>query len=292
MAKWAQALHGGRVVRPELYREMIQPARLADGSTQPYGFGLRLLQLRGRQALVHGGSGRGLDTDGIYLPSENLYVAVLANSDDPATDPSTLTRRLAALALGEPIPSFTQADVPAAQIEPLFGSYTPASGPPFEFFGRGGKLYLAHGESQREARPAGDDRFFFGPDVLSWIQFVRQPNGAHSLEVHEPSAAQPEHAVRVGPPAPALTIAEAVLESYVGTYATEGPVMTVALTVDGALTIAPAGQAPLPMRAVSETEFRIDEAGFRVVFHKDGGRVDRLIMYRGARELHGKRLRN
>jgi CubicO group peptidase (beta-lactamase class C family) len=125
LARWAQALHARPVVSAELYREMIQPARLADGSTQPYGFGLRLQELRGRKALVHGGSGRGIDTDSVYLPAEDLYVAVLANSEDLPTDPSTLTRRLAALALGEPIPSFTRADVPAAQLEPLFGSYKP-----------------------------------------------------------------------------------------------------------------------------------------------------------------------
>jgi CubicO group peptidase (beta-lactamase class C family) len=289
LARWAQALHGGHVVSAELYREMIQPARLADGSTQPYGFGLRLQELRGRKALVHGGSGRGIDTDSVYLPVEDLYVAVLANSSDPATDPSTLTRRLAALALGEPLPSFTRADLPAAQFEPLFGSYKPTDGVPFEFFGRDSKLYMARGEAQMEAIPAGNDQFFFGPNVLSWIRFVRQPSGGHVLEVHEASAAQPERAVRVGPPTPRLTVAAAVLQTYVGTYATEGPMVTVALAENGALTIAPAGQAPLPMRPVSETEFRVDAAGFRVKFHKEDGKVDRLTLYRGARELHGKR---
>jgi CubicO group peptidase (beta-lactamase class C family) len=289
LAKFAQALHGGRLVSPELYREMIQPARLADGSTRPYGFGLRLQELRGRRALVHGGSGRGINTDSIYIPSEDLYVAVLANSDDPVTEPSTLTRRLAALALGEPIPSFTRADVPAAQLEPLFGSYKPTEGAPFEFFGRDGTLYMARGQSQMEAFPAGNDHFFFGPNALSWVRFVRQPNGAHLLEVHEASATEPERAVRAGPPAQPLTLAAAVLQTYVGTYATEGPVVTVALAPKGALTIALSGQEPLAMRPVSEAEFRVDAAGFRVVFHKENGKVDRLTMYRGARELHGKR---
>jgi hypothetical protein len=140
-----------------------------------------------------------------------------------------------------------------------------------------------------EAVPAGEDRFFFGPNVLSWVRFVRQPNGAHLLEVHEASAARPERAVRAGPPTPPLTVAACVLQTYVGTYATEGPVVTVALAENGTLTIAPAGQSPLFMRPVSETEFRVDAAGFRVVFHKEDGKVDRLTLYRGARELHGKR---
>jgi len=45
-----------------------------------------------------------------------------------------------------------------------------------------------------------------------------------------------------------------------------------------------------PMRPVSNTEFRVDAAGFRVVFHPENGKVDRLTMHRGARELHGTRI--
>ncbi len=143
MAKWAQALHHGRVVSPALYQEMIRPARLADGSTEPYGFGLRIAKLGGRQALVHGGAGAGLDTDSVYIPSEGLFVAVFANSDDPATDPSTLTRRFAALALGEPFPNFSRASVEIEATEPLFGVYRDKEGPPLRFFARDGKLFMA-----------------------------------------------------------------------------------------------------------------------------------------------------
>lgn len=289
LSRWAQALHGGRVVDPALYREMIRPARLADGATQPYGFGLRLRKLRGRAAFVHGGAGPGLDTDSVYIPSEALFVAVLVNSDDPATDPSTLTRRLAALALGEPFPTFKRADVALTTLEPLFGAYRAARGPAFRFLARDGKLYLAHGDNEMEAFAGGEDRFFFGPDALQWIRFVRQAGGAHVMEVNEPAAAQAERAVRTGPVPPPLTIASGLLQSYLGVYTTEGPVFTVALAENGGLTIAPAGQRALPMRPVAENEFRVDAAGFRIVFHSENGEVNRLTMYRGARELHGQR---
>jgi CubicO group peptidase (beta-lactamase class C family) len=289
MARWAQALHGGRVASPALYQEMIRPARLADGSTRPYGFGLRLQRLRGRTALVHGGAGGGLDTDSVYLPSEDLFVAVFANSDNPPTDPSILTRRFAALAIGKAIPTFARADVALPTIEPLFGAYRSPRDAALRFFTRDGRLYLASGDNEMEAFPAGGDRFFFGPDRLVWIRFLRRPDGAHVLEVHEPDAAQPERAVRTGPVPPPLTIAPAVLQSYVGTYQTETLAVTIALGENGWLTITPAGQRPLPMRPVSETEFRIDSGNMRLVFHPENGEVNRFTMYRGARELHGKR---
>jgi hypothetical protein len=289
LARWADALHHGRVVSPALYQEMIRPARLSDGSTHPYGFGLRLLKVRGVPALAHGGSGRGLDTDSLYIPSADLFVAVFANSDDPATDPSILSRRLAALALGQPIPTFSRAELSLPDVEPLFGAYQREGAPALRFFGRDGKLYLAHGDEEMEAFAAGGGRFFFGPQRLAWIRFDRQPGGAPVMEMHSPEDAEPQRVVRTGPVPPPLAIQPAVLRSYAGTYATETVVVTVALDENGRLTIQPAGGRAMPMRAVSETEFRVDEAGFRLVFHPEEGEVNRLTLYRGARELHGKR---
>ncbi|MDQ3077259.1 MAG: beta-lactamase family protein [Pseudomonadota bacterium] len=288
MARWAQALHHGRVVAPALYQEMVRPARLADGSTEPYGFGLRLREIRGRPALVHGGAGGGLDTDSAYIPSADLFVAVFANSDDPATDPSTLVRRLAALAVGQPIPRFEQAALDIAAIEPLFGSYSADRGPPRRFFARDGKLYLGRGDAEREARPAGNDRFFFGADELDWFRIVRRADGAHVMEMDGPELAAPVRAVRTGPVPPAFTVAPSVLESYVGTFKTETVTLTVTMDA-GKLAIGPAGQRPQPMRPISNTEFRVDGGGFRVVFHPEDGQVHRLTLHRGARVLTGLR---
>jgi CubicO group peptidase (beta-lactamase class C family) len=289
LARWAQALHHGNVVSPPLYREMISPARLADGSAEPYGFGLRLGSLRGQPAYAHGGSGRGLDSDSLYIPSQDLFVAVLANSDDPATDPGILTRRLAADALGQPIPSFTRAAVDKATIAPLFGAYSAADGPPRRFFARDGKLYLGRGDDEMEAFAAGEDRFFFGPDQLAWFRIIRSPTGAHVMEVHRAEAAAPDRGTRTGPVPAALAVPASVLQSYTGTYKTEGPVFTVALDPQGRLTISAPGQEPFALRPVSPTEFRVEGAPMRVVFHPEDGTVNRLTLHRGARELHGVR---
>jgi CubicO group peptidase (beta-lactamase class C family) len=290
LARWADALHNGRVLNPAMYREMTSPARLADGSTRPYGMGLRLQRLRGRPMFVHGGAGRGLDTDTVYLPSEGLYVAILSNSDEPAADPSILTRRLAALAMGDPFPSFARAEVPLSAIKPLFGAYRSASGTEMRFFPRDGRLYLAGGEQEMEAFPAGNDRFFFGPGRLVWVGFERRPDGAHVMEVHEAADAQPERSVRTGDAPPPLAVAPALLRTYAGTFQTETVAVTIALAENGGLTIQPTGGQPMPLRPVSDTEFIADRAGFRIVFHVEDGRVGRLTLHRGARRLEGRRV--
>lgn len=286
LAKWAQALHHGRVVPAPLYAEMTQAARLADGSTEPYGFGLRLRQIRGQRALVHGGAGRGLDSDSVYVPSKDLFVAVLANTDDPATDPSVLTRRLAALALGAPVPRFARTQVPLDTIEPLFGAYgRPGSGAPRRFFARDGKLYIGRGDEEQQVFPAGNDRFSLADDTLTWIRFIRRPGQPPRIEINRLESAAPEQMPRIGPVPPPLVVTRERLRSYAGTYATEGPVLTIALDEHGRLTLAPPGQPPMPLRPTSDTEFRVEGAPMRLVFHSP----DRLTLYRGARELHGER---
>ena len=52
---WQQALVGGRVVRPETYREMTTPAVLRDGTHPTYGFALGVYTLHGHAAVEHSG---------------------------------------------------------------------------------------------------------------------------------------------------------------------------------------------------------------------------------------------
>jgi len=293
LARWAQALHHGRVVNPALYAPMITPATLSGGRTQPYGFGLAFGEVRGRPTIEHGGGIFGFATESIYIPSEDLFVAVFANSDSPSTHPSLVARRLAALALGEPFRVFARADVDARTLAPLFGIYRIGdSGVSRRFFERGGKLYTMRNDAAAtELFAAGDDHFFY-PGSNNWFRIVRRPDGAHVMEMHQGGADQAELATRTGDiPAEAATVqvSRALLLSYVGHYTTEEPAVDIALRGDGVLTITLTGQEPLPMRPISDTEFIVEGPGAHVVFQSENGQVDRLVIRHGGRELQGRR---
>ena len=106
LAKWNAALRHGKVIPAELYARMNKPTKLPDGSTSDYGFGMGMRAVRGRPASGHGGGIFGFSTDSIYLPKEDLFVAVFTNSDSPATDPGMVMQQLAALAINDPFPTF------------------------------------------------------------------------------------------------------------------------------------------------------------------------------------------
>jgi CubicO group peptidase (beta-lactamase class C family) len=292
LARWSQALHHGRVVSPELYRAMTSPTQLPEGRTQPYGFGLGLEHLRGRDTIEHSGGIFGFSTYASYVPSDELFVAVFANSDEAVTAPGIVTHRLAALALGDPFPSFTRAEIGAEALAPLLGVYRVDGGTVSRrFFARGGKLWtMRDGGSDLEVFAAGGDRFYYGPNSLTWFRIVRQADGTPVMEMHQDGNETAERAVRTGDVPAEPQVSRAVLETYAGHYRTPGPEADIALGADGVLTVRLSGQDAIPLRAVSDTEFIVQGVNARIVFHPESGQVNRFVIHQGERQLEATRV--
>jgi CubicO group peptidase (beta-lactamase class C family) len=99
MVAWTQALHAGDVLPDSMYREMIMPGRLADGTTLRYGMGLVVSDPSGRGVIRHGGGIFGFLSEARYYPEENLTVVVFQNTTGP-TGPMSLADELVRLTIG------------------------------------------------------------------------------------------------------------------------------------------------------------------------------------------------
>lgn len=290
LARWAQALHHGRVVSADSYRLMTATTPLPDGSSFPYGFGLFSGEVRGRRMIEHGGDIFGFSTESIYFPDEDIFVAIFANSDRPAADLGVALRRISALAHDDPYPEFRPVPVDVAALEPFLGVYAlPGDGGTRRFYARGGKLYtLRSGGSELEVFAAGDGRFFYGPDSLTWFRLDRGADGAAVMEMHQNGEQTAELSTRSGPippEAPVASVPRSTLERYVGRYnAPPGPV-AIAWGEGDALTVQLGRQPPLPLRPTSATEFAVQGVDARLVFHLEGDTVSRLVLHQGGREL-------
>lgn len=295
VAGWAYGLHHGEIIGEVSYAEMIAPTELPGGEVIDYGFGIAQMEIRGREALGHGGGIFGFSTDSVYIPQADLFVAVFANSDSPQTAPGLVMRRLAGLALGDRYERFEQADIAAETFEGLFGVYSIDGGNGTrQFFARDGQLYtLRSGGSQSEVFPAGNDRFFYGPDSLTWFEIERAEDGSHTMLMHQNGAVDPERAVRTGPvpdQPDTVDLSWATLERYVGQYALGGAVVTIAPGEDGGLTTQLTGQPALPLRALSETEFLVEGVDARLEFTIESGTVPALTIHQAGREMRAARM--
>ena len=99
LARWTEALFAGRVVSEENVRRMTSEQRLVDGRGTGYGLGFIVGEIAGRRAAHHRGSVFGFTCHSAYLPGEELYVAVLTNSD-AGSDPGRVLKMITKTVLG------------------------------------------------------------------------------------------------------------------------------------------------------------------------------------------------
>ena len=96
MVTWLHALHGGKVVSPASYQEMITPSKLNDGTPLRYSMGLSVgTDVRGLRRIGHGGGIAGFVTEVTWYPDSQLAVVVIMNSTGPI-NPAALGSELAA----------------------------------------------------------------------------------------------------------------------------------------------------------------------------------------------------
>jgi CubicO group peptidase (beta-lactamase class C family) len=80
LVAWNRALHGGRLLSPASYRELVTPGRLHDGTPLRYAKGLAVDSLHGRAARHHGGDINGFASELRWFPDDSVTIAVLINS--------------------------------------------------------------------------------------------------------------------------------------------------------------------------------------------------------------------
>jgi CubicO group peptidase (beta-lactamase class C family) len=81
MAKWDAALYTEKILKKASLDEMWTPVKLNNGTTEKYGFGWRLEEIRGHRIIEHGGSWQGFNTHISRYVGDRLTVIALANLD-------------------------------------------------------------------------------------------------------------------------------------------------------------------------------------------------------------------
>jgi D-alanyl-D-alanine carboxypeptidase len=80
MAKWDQALFGGKILTDASCRAMWAPVKLPNGQTIPYGLGWGLTPYKGHERVFHDGGLPGFSADYEHFIKEGLAVVVLCNT--------------------------------------------------------------------------------------------------------------------------------------------------------------------------------------------------------------------
>jgi D-alanyl-D-alanine carboxypeptidase len=248
--------------------------------------------VRGHEALGHSGGIFGFSTDSIYLPKEDVFVAVFANSDQPVTQPGTVMLQLAAMAIADPYPTFKRVALDAKAVEPWVGLYKVKDGERRVFL-RDGKLYTQRtGGGDLEAFSAGNGKYFYA-NSLTWFELKRDKAGTPVVAMYQQGAPTAEEAARSADIPAELPVAEvprSTLLTYAGNYVAAIGTLTVAVPEQGPMTVQLTGQQAIPVAAVTQTEFRLIGVDARVVFEVEGGKSTGVTIKQGGQEMPMKRV--
>jgi D-alanyl-D-alanine carboxypeptidase len=81
---WNEALHSGKVLSDESYKEMISPYKFTNGFVPfvGYGFGLGIEDIAGHHTLGHPGQLYGFHADILRIPDDNISYIFLSNTNN------------------------------------------------------------------------------------------------------------------------------------------------------------------------------------------------------------------
>ncbi|MEX1132069.1 MAG: DUF3471 domain-containing protein, partial [Flavobacteriales bacterium] len=231
----------------------------------------------------------GSTTNSLYLPEEEIYVAVLVNRE--SADASVLGAKLAAIALGKPYGGAEQA-LTAEQAQEYTGVYVNDDGVERYITADDKGLHAQRqGGGRFDLRYLGNDRFLYAHDVIN-LSFTRS-NGTVSGALFQ-SRSSEEELVRSDKPLPTRTsipLNNAELQAYVGEYEL-APGFTLTFRADGDRFFARAtGQQEFEVFGAAPHEFFLTVVDANMTFHPAAdGTVDRLTFRQGG-EMEGKRVK-
>jgi len=101
LARWDAAVTAGKLLKAATWQRAFTKTRLADGTFFDYGYGWEIGALEGVPTIAHDGGIDGFSTFALRVPSRQLYVVVLRNTD---TDDANreVVNRVATLTLHQP----------------------------------------------------------------------------------------------------------------------------------------------------------------------------------------------
>lgn len=288
--KWHQAVHAYRLVKKETLEKAFTPYKLTNGKATNYGYGWFLGDIQGSPTIEHGGGINGFLTSSIYLPKEDVFVAVFSNST--AKSPDNVAAKLAAWAIDKPY-NFKEITLDENTLKNYVGVYeNPENGQRIISL-ENGKLYSQRsGGSKSQIKPYEKDKFFFETS-LSFLNFQRSVNEMITGVISSQRGTQTLLWNKTDKPLPTLKeqkVEETTLEQYIGEYQL-APGFSIAITKEGQRLFAQAtGQGKNELFAESATKFFLKVVDAQVEFLKnESGQVDKLILYQGGQKIEGKK---
>lgn len=285
---WNRSVFAGKLLPRSWVEKAHTEHLLTDGSATHYGYGWSMMNVQGSRTIEHGGGINGFVSRSLYLPEEDIYVAVLTNRE--SDDASTLAPTLAAIAMGKPYAG-TVVPLDPKKAAEYTGVYTNKdSVERYITADEKGLHSQRQGSSVRDLDHLGNDRFLAHGDVITFT-FQRTDGKVTGALLR--TRQSEEQLTRTDKPLPTRTelpLNGEELQKYVGEYELM-PGFTLTFRVEGDRFFAQAtGQPEFELYGEGPDAFFLKVVDARIVFYPEAdGTVKRMKLFQGG-EMEGKRI--
>ena len=290
MLKWHTAVHSNSLISAKSKAKAHSNTTLNNGKTTNYGYGWQIDLISDVPSIEHGGGIFGYVTQGVYIPSENVYVIVLTNAN--GNSPQEVTVEIAAMAMGKPLPSVNDAITLARnEMEQWVGKYLFEGDVIRTISFENGSLYSQREGSERlKIFPVGKTAFQFEDSFTKYefsmeagkkiAMFQSRIIKSKGVETDKKSTSEKE----------GITLSSDILEQYVGTYELQ-PGLELVISVKGTQAFGDlTGQQQVEIFAEAKDEFFLKVVPAKLTFGRDeSGNVNAVTLKQGGREMLGKK---
>jgi CubicO group peptidase (beta-lactamase class C family) len=287
---WNQAIQSNRLVKKETIQKAFTNYKLNSGKFLNYGYGWGLDEINGSGTIEHSGGIFGYSTNAIYLPKEDIFVAVFSNCD--CGSPDEISTRIAALAIGKPYPeSIAKVKLDDAYAKSLMGVYDFEDGATRIITFEDGQLFSQRTGGEKFKIFAQDKSNFSYDASLVSIQFVIDKGVVK--DVFFKNRINVVKGVKSNKPIPThveVSVGLDVMKQYLGVYEIQ-PGFSITITLeDGHLMSQATGQAKFQIFPESLTKFflKVVDAQLEFIANPEG-KFDSFILYQGGQKVPGKR---
>jgi hypothetical protein len=290
--KWQQAVLSYKLLKKESLDKAFTRYTLTDGKETAYGYGWRLGYVYDRPSTWHGGLINGFYSMAVYLPGEDVFVAVLSNCD--CNSPRDVAYKLAALATGKP---YEHKEVAVANniLQGYAGVYENQKGQQRIITVSGNKLFSQLGRGPKSlVKSYQKDAFFFDADAMSTIEFTRDKTGG-IVKLTTGHFSGNDTWNKTNKPLPGedgIKLDEHILETLVGVYEVS-PNFSFSITKEQTrLFLQATGQQKVEIFAETATIFFLKVNDAQLEFVKDGtGKVTKVIVKQGGKETGARKIK-
>ncbi|MEO1485222.1 MAG: serine hydrolase [Bacteroidota bacterium] len=287
--KWNRSIRAHKLISKESTDLAFSNYTLNNGKKINYGYGWGINEISGSETIEHGGGIFGYVTNGIYLPEEDVFVAVFSNCD--CNPPGNVSTKMAALALGKPFPDESKSiAMEAKSLEKLVGVYDFEDESTRIITIEDNQLFSQRtGGGKFKIFPISENTFVF-EDSFANFRFTEEGGKVKAFFENRIEKTEGYKTDKAIPTREEITLSEDVLKQYIGTF-NLFPNFDIVFTLeDGKFISQATGQGKMEIFAETETKFFSKQIDAQIEFMaNESGSFDSFILYQAGQEMKGTR---